>query len=149
LWIVGPARRHPHVAGCLEECHPAVPARGKQPETMNEDNGPGAGGVRALDLCSLVISESRFGGRGVHVRLLVSCDSTTSVVRSCCLRPGSATRCDNVPPGLCLPPDHWQRTERVLPPPIERQRHEPSMKACVRPSGDDGRDERARKTEPS
>ena len=48
-----------------------------------------------------------------------------------------------------LPLDHRQRVERVLPPSINRQFHEPSMKACVRPRGGDSRDESAREAEPS
>src|SRR5262249_38157243 len=48
-----------------------------------------------------------------------------------------------------LPLDHRQGIQRVLPPSINRQFHESSMKACARPRGGDSRDERAREPEPS
>ena len=48
-----------------------------------------------------------------------------------------------------LPLDHRQRVERVLPPSINRQFHEPSMKARARPRGGDSRDKRPREAEPS
>src|SRR5262249_52646453 len=73
--------------------HPAIPARGKQPKPVNEDNWCGVRGVCALDLRNLVISKCRLSGDG-HVLLLVSRDSRSSVVRSCWLGPGSESRCD-------------------------------------------------------
>src|SRR5262245_63719655 len=48
-----------------------------------------------------------------------------------------------------LPPEHRQGVERVLPPSIDRQFHEPSMKARVRPRAGDIRDERTREAEPA
>jgi len=72
LGIVGPARCQGHVAGLFEQRDPAVPARRQQPEPVNEDNGCGARGVRALDLRGLVPSDGRLGGCGGHLLLLVS-----------------------------------------------------------------------------
>src|SRR5215471_10236374 len=82
LGIVGPARCHTHIAGLLEERYPAVPARGQQPEPVDEHDGCRARGVRALDLRYLVRSDGRLGDRDGHLLLLVSRDSSTSVMRS-------------------------------------------------------------------
>src|SRR5262249_25366747 len=72
LGIVGPARCHRHIAGLLEQLHPAIPARGQQPEPVNEDHRCGARSVRALDLLRLVLSDGRFDG---HLLLLVCPES--------------------------------------------------------------------------
>src|SRR5215469_16618975 len=91
LGVVRPAWRQCHVAGLLEQRYPAVPARGEQPEPVNEDNGCGFRGVRALDLRSLVLSDGRLGGRDGHLLLLVSRDNRTLRVRLqrriCCAAP--------------------------------------------------------------
>ena len=69
--IIRPSRCHPDVASLFEQRHPAVPARRQQPEPVNEDNGCGIRGVRALDLRCLVLRDGRLGGCDGHLLLLV------------------------------------------------------------------------------
>jgi hypothetical protein len=76
--VVRPSRCHRDVTGLFEEGHPPVPARGQQPEPMNEDNGGRVGGVGTVDLCRFVVSHGRFGGRDGHLPLLVFGNSKTS-----------------------------------------------------------------------
>jgi hypothetical protein len=50
LGVVGPAGRQRGEAGLLEHRGPSVPAGGKQPEAVDEDDRRPAGRVRPLDL---------------------------------------------------------------------------------------------------
>src|SRR5262249_20476931 len=47
---------------------------------MNENNGSRARGIRALDLCCLMFSDSWLDGSNSHLRLLVSRDNRTLLV---------------------------------------------------------------------
>src|SRR5262249_6899978 len=58
------------VACRLEQRDPAIPARGQQPEPVNEDNGSGARRVRALDLRCFVPGDGWLGGLDGHLFLL-------------------------------------------------------------------------------
>src|SRR5438094_743333 len=57
LGVVRPARGERRVAGLLEEGLPPVPTAGKQPQTVNEDDGMTPGSVRVPDLLILVLGD--------------------------------------------------------------------------------------------
>src|SRR2546430_9446491 len=57
LGVVRPARGERRVAGLLEEGLPPVPTAGKQPQTVNEDDGRTPGSVRVPDLLILVLGD--------------------------------------------------------------------------------------------
>ena len=57
LRVVRPARCERRVAGLLEEGLPPVPTAGKQPQTVNEDDGRTPGSVRVPDLLILVLGD--------------------------------------------------------------------------------------------
>ena len=51
--IVRPVRRQRDVPGLLEQRGPAVPARGQQPQPVDEDHRRRRARIRALDLLAL------------------------------------------------------------------------------------------------
>src|SRR5207247_300278 len=57
LGVVRPARGERRVAGLLEEGLPPVPTAGKQPQTVNEDDGRTPRSVRVPDLLILVLGD--------------------------------------------------------------------------------------------